>query len=379
MSINEKKTKSTVFMLTASIVCLLVIGYFLLVQDSTTPSQVTRMQEMTQQVNSMEAGVKQKKNDVIKLVDLYRKKSGQTAVNVNFMDLNPKEKELLKEHIAAEKDLSVRSLLREILKKNDELTLLNDAIVKIEKMLPAPYIAKKGDSHYQIALNFLVENEGIDEDNAKAILSRTALFEELAEGFKVWNFYTGESYGTSVTQGNASVSPNSFVHRTKRKLMTEHTNAVAQRDKVTRDFIALEAKQDNVVSQLNASTSENQALHSKVNALDKHVNSMFYRLDSMKNLKKENILKSRFLSSTKLKDVSPKLFNQSLDLNSEDQLVISAEEVGVKNIKDITLFPKFHKKETGYKVIITSNKQHALLILKDKDKFKSERIVIAVK
>ncbi|MCP4156482.1 MAG: hypothetical protein GY757_52700 [bacterium] len=379
MSINEKKTKSTVFMLTASIVCLLVIGYFLLVQDSTTPSQVTRMQEMTQQVNSMEAGVKQKKNDVIKLVDLYRKKSGQTAVNVNFMDLNPKEKELLKEHIAAEKDLSVRSLLREILKKNDELTLLNDAIAKIEKMLPAPYIAKKGDSHYQIALNFLVENEGIDEDNAKAILSRTALFEELAEGFKVWNFYTGESYGTSVTQGNASVSPNSFVHRTKRKLMTEHTNAVAQRDKVTRDFIALEAKQDNVVSQLNASTSENQALHSKVNALDKHVNSMFYRLDSMKNLKKENILKSRFLSSTKLKDVSPKLFNQSLDLNSEDQLVISAEEVGVKNIKDITLFPKFHKKETGYKVIITSNKQHALLILKDKDKFKSERIVIAVK
>ncbi|NIM17635.1 MAG: hypothetical protein GTO45_37190 [Candidatus Aminicenantes bacterium] len=379
----EKKTKSAVFFISAVVFCLIVIGYFLLTTGENTvnkSSQVSRMQALTQQVQGMESDVKKKEGEVMELVDQYQKKTDPNApLGFDIMDLSQEERDLLEQEIGKEKDVSARSLLKEILKKKDEIRELKEEIAKIESLLPAPHIAKKGDSHYQVALAFLVDEKGVEKERAMEMLSKTALVEELAEGFKVWSFYTGEEYGTSVTKGDAQVSPNVFIYKAKKKLMDARDKAVSQRDQMAENIKSLEEKQNKVITQLGQVTSEKENLLTRVSNLDRQINSMFYRLDSQENLKKKGILKSGFLTSTKLKDVSPQHFDRSLDLTVDDRLVISSADLGIEKIKDVILYPRFYKKGTSYKVLITSNKKHALLTLMDKTKFKSERVVIAVK
>lgn len=383
MSTNEKKTKSAVFFISAVVICLVLIGYFLVTTGESTVNKsdkVGEMQALTQQVRSMESAVKQKEGEVGKLVDRYEQKTGaKVSGDFDMMELSPEERELLEQQIGEEKDVSTKSLLQEILSKKDEISELRKQIVEIENLLPAPHIAKKGENHYEIALAFLVDVKGVEEKKAKKILGRTALFDELAEGFKVWNFFTGSEYGTSVTQGFAKVSPNVFVHRAKKKLVEDRDKAVSERDELAVDFKSLEEKQGEVAVELDRITSENENLLVQVGDLNKQVSSVFYRLGSQKNLKKKGILKSGFLSSPKMKDTAVENFDKSLDLSVDDQLVISAKELGVEKIKDVVLYPKFYKKGSSYKVFITPNKKHALLTLLDKSKFKSERVVIAVK
>jgi hypothetical protein len=382
MTMSEKKTKSAAFVIAVSVICLAVIAYFLFTTIDNTgyeSSQVSQMQELTRQVRGKESDVKKKEGELAQLTTRLHEKTGaNTPLNLDTMELNSKEREVLEQQIAQEKDVSIRSLLKEILEKKDDIKLLKQEIAAIEKLLPTPHIAKKGESHYQIALDFLVQKQGVEEERAVQILARTALFDQLAEGFKVWNFYTGDEYGTSITQGEADVSPNVFVHRAKKELMDARDNAVAQRDKLAEGIEALEENQEVIAARLDQTTREKQELNSRVNLLDKQVNSMFYRMDSRKNLKKKGILKGGFLSADRLKDSAPQHFNRSLDLTVEDSLVISAAELGIDKIKNVVLYPRFHKKGASYKVLITPDKKHALLTLLDKEKFKSERVVIAV-
>jgi hypothetical protein len=383
MNLNEKEKKSATFFIVVLVICLVVVGYFLFYMGGGTvdkPSQVSSMKQMTRQVQDMESGVKKKQGEITKLAARYQQETGAKApFAFDITELSREERELLEQQIKKEKNVSVRSLLKEILKKKDEISELREDIAEIEDLLPKPHIAQKGDSHYQVAMAFLVDEKGVKKDQAVKMLRRVALFEELAEGFKVWNFYTGEEYGTSVTQGDALVSPNVFVHRAKKKLVQARDRALSQRDKMAENIIALEEKKDEMITQMDQVEKEKENLMTRVNDLKRQVNSMFYQLDSQKNLKKKGILKSGFFTAAKLKDISPEHFNHSLDLTIDDQLTISAADLGIQKIKDVILYPRLYKKGTSYKVLITRNKKHALLTLTDKTKFKSERVVIAVK
>ena len=281
--------------------------------------------------------------------------------------------------IKAEKDVSVKALLREVLEKTSEIKELKINIAKIESQLPAPHIVKKGENHYQVAMDFLVNEKGVEKEQAVELLERTALFDELVEGFKVWNFYDGQEYGTAVTQGNADISPNMLIHLAKKKLSDAREQAVAQRDKLAETIKSLEQNRDQVVTQLDTLTKEKESLANEVDGLVHQVNSLYYLLDSQQNLIKRGILKNSFLRSAKLSDPSPEHFIQSIDLRSKDQVVISAADLGIKRIKDVSLYPKLYKAGTNYKVEMTADKRYALLTLLQKDKFKNERLVIAVR
>ncbi|MCP4214623.1 MAG: hypothetical protein GY765_08195 [bacterium] len=382
MTSNEKK-KSRRYYTIASVICAAIIGVLLFSYIDSDQKEITdvgQMREMAQQVRDMESEVAQKEGEVIQLADQYKNKTGSpTLQGVNLADLNQTERDLLEQHIDKEKDVSIKGLLKTILLKKDEIHELREEIIRVESQLPTPYMVKKGDSHFNIALAFLVDQKGLEKEHATAVLRRTALFDELVPGFKVWNFYTADTFGTSVTQGDAKVSPNNFQRGAKKKLLEACETAVSQRDMLAQNKKVMEEKQKDTNDKLQQETVIKEQLAHRVSHLDKQVNSMFYRIGLQKNLEKKKILKSRFLASTKLKDVAPGVFDRQLDLTRTDELVIAAEDLGVKKIKDVVLYPRFHKKGISYKVLITSNKQHALLTLTDKEKFKSERIVIAVK
>jgi hypothetical protein len=69
----------------------------------------------------------------------------------------------------------------------------------------------------------------------------------------------------------------------------------------------------------------------------------------------------------------------SIDLRSQNQVLISASEMGIGKIKSVTLYPKFYKQGTDYQVEIDPDKQNAAVIILDTAKLKNERVVISVR
>ncbi|MGD2091087.1 MAG: hypothetical protein PVH61_33235 [Candidatus Aminicenantes bacterium] len=383
MDIDEKKPTSMVLVIVALVITLGLMGYFLFFAgegNSNSSDQIRQMQELTHRVQGMESDVKAKESEIFRLVMEYREKTGETEpLGFNPTDLGEEAQALLKQRIKEEKDVSIKSLLEDILDKKEEIQELKEKIAAIENLLPAPHIVTKGENHYRIALDFLVNEKGVEKEEAIELVNQTALFDELMEGFKVWNFYTGDEYGTSVTQGTATISPNMLIHLAKKKITDARDQAVSQRDKLAGDIKVLEEKQEQVITQVNLLAKEKENLITKVTGLNQQANSLFYLLDLQKNLEKKGILKSGFLKTTKLRDVSPEHFCQAIDLRSEDQVLISAANLGIKKIKDVTLFPKFYKQGSNYRVKITADNRFALLTIVDREKFRNERVVIAVK
>ncbi len=382
MNIEEKKSTSTVFFVAVAVLTLCITGFFW-VSTSGGPDKkpgVEDMQKMASQVQDMEAGISQKQGEIHKLAGQFQSKTGaRVPISMDTLDLGAAEKELLEQRIAAEKNISIKSLLGDILVKKQDINDLQQRIRDIEAFLPRPHIAQKGESHYEIAMDFLVNEKGLEKEKAAETLARTALFEELAQGFKIWNFYTGEEYGTSVTQGDAAVSPNYFVYRAKKKLIQERDRMTSERDVLAANLQTMESEQEQVMNHLDRVSMEKESLAAQVTELDTQVNSVFYLLDSRENLEKKGIIHAKFLGSAKLKDVSPDVFDRSLDLSTGSQLVIHAADLGMEKIKDISLYPRFYKEGDSYKVLITPDRTQARVTLLAPAKFKSERVVIAVK
>ena len=368
------------------VVALLVLGYFLLftgkkdVVVGSGSAQIQQMQELTQQVQDMESDVKEKKDEIFSLADQVKEKTGEDSIGVNVLNLSTEEKQILEQRIKDEKDVSVKSLLEEILEKNNEIQELKGKIAEIEKLLPKPHVVAKGENHYQVAMDFLINEKGLDKKKAMELVERTALFDELVPGFKVWNFYTGDEYGTSVTQGTAAISPNTLIRRAKKQLVDARDEAIAQRDQLSEDINVLEEKRTQLITQMDSLTKEKESLIGQVSDLNVEVNSLYYLVDSYNNLTKRGVIKGAALfRSAKLRDVSPEYFTNSIDLRTQSQIVFSAESLGIKKIKKVTFYPTFYKEGTDYKIEISGDKLNGIVTLSDKAKFKNERIVISVK
>ncbi|MGD2088714.1 MAG: hypothetical protein PVH61_21225 [Candidatus Aminicenantes bacterium] len=366
------------------VVALLVMAYFLFFQSkgevsSEGAAQIRQMQEMTQEVQQLETDVKEKEDEIFSLVDEYKEKTGEASLGVNALELGEEEKKILEQRISEEKDVSVKSLLEEILEKNNEIRELNAKIAEIEALLPKPHIVVKGDNHYKVAMDFLMNEKGVEKKRALKLVERTALFDELVPGFKVWNFYTGDAYGSSVTQGTASISPNTLIRRARKKLVDARDEAISQRDQLAEDIKTLEEKRGQLINHVDSLAKEKESLIGQVSELNVEVNSLSYLLDSQSNLKKKGVLKGGFLKSTKLRDVSPEYFTTSIDMRTQTQIVFSAKDLGLRKIKKVILYPKFYNEGTDYKIEMSGDNQTAIVTILDTVKFKNERIVISAR
>jgi len=380
---NSRKKMTALFIVIGLLVAaVLVMGYILLFKGKPSgdgTAQIRQMQQMAQQVEGMESKVKDNQDEMFELMEEYKKKTGGQSLGINPLELGDKERELLKKRIEAEEDVSIKSLLEEVLDKDSEIRDLKARIVEIEKLLPKPHIVKAGEIHYKVAMDFLMNDKQVDKKTAMKLVERAALLETMVPGFKVWNFYTGDAYGTSVTQGTAAVSPNSLIRHAKKVLVDARDEAIAQRDILSDEIKTLEEKRGRIIRQVDLLTEEKTSLISKVGQLNQQVNSLYFLLDSQRSLKTKGILKSGFLRSIKLRDVSPEHFAATLDLRSENQLLISAADLGLRKIKDVDIYPRFYKLGIDYKVAIGREKLTAVLTLLETEKFKNERIVISVK
>jgi type II secretory pathway component PulM len=389
--VAKERKKSAVLIVVVALLAavLLAMAYFLFFKGEPGPKtsdQIRQMQQLAQKVEGMESDVKQKQDEIFNLMDEYKTKTGQDSMGINALELSEDEQKLMQRRIDEEKDLSVKSLLEDILEKNNEIRELKIRIAEIEELLPKPHIVSAGENHYQIAMDFLVNEKKVDKKRAMELVERTALLETMVPGFKVWNFYAEDEYGSSVTQGTAAISPNSLIRQAKKKLVDARDQAISQRDKLAEDINTLEEKRTQIIEQLDLLTMEKSNLINKVSNLNQQnqkmqqtVNSLFYLADTQRRLKEKNILKGGFLRSTKLQDVVPEHFTMSIDLREAAQVLIAASDLGIDKIRSVSLYPRFYKKETDYDITISQDRQIATVMLLKVDKFKNERVVLAVK
>lgn len=395
--IGKKRTRLLYIFIISLTVLVLAIVYFLIPnilgdRESVSP-KIRQMRELSEKVGKLETQVHQKQNEILKLMEEYNKQTGDKLELFSRLGLSDEEKKILEDKIKNQQDVSIKDLLNDILDKNKEISEKKGKIKQYETLLPSPHIVVGGENHYQIATAFLINEKQVEKKKAFWLVERTALFESLIPGFKVWNFYSGNEYGTFVTQGNAAISPNEVSRQAKKKLIDEKEIAIAAKDKLEEELKILESKKEQLISQTNKLNSQikvlkdgEQELKSRIKILSqkeaemqRKINSLFYVVDSKNNLIKKEIIKGGFLRRTKLNETSPEYFKESIDLRKKKTIEIFPQKFDLSEIDEITLYPKFYKKGIDYEVKMDANKQKAVLTFLADEKFKSDRVVISVK
>jgi len=383
----EKKSKKFYYVIGALALVILVLAYFVLKGPAGPPvsPKMKQMQETVQQIQKLEVGIQEKQNEVFTVLSEYKKKTGQDLPEINIMNLSPEQKKVLEEKIKNEKDVSIKSLLQDILDKNNDIQNLNARLQELEAMLPKPHVVEKGENHYQIAMNFLLTEKGVDKTRAMELVERTALFEPIIPGFKVWNFYAEDEYGTFITQGTAPISPNQIQRRIKKELVDAKEKAISEKEQLQSDITEMEARRNELISQLDLLNQEKQNMLTRMSDLNDQnqemqtaLNSVYFAMDLRKNLTQKGIIKGGFLRSTKLQKVDFALFDRSLDLRGSPSITAAAADFQISRIKDITIYPSYFKLDTDYKIEFDEAGQNATITILDLKKFKSEKIAIAI-
>src|SRR3989454_1903312 len=125
-------------------------------------------------------------------------------------DFTDQQKDILNQMIAEEKDVSYKSILQQIVADRDTIQGLQEKVMHLEQSLPDSFvIAKKGDRHHDLAMNYLINDAKVDEAKAKTLLAEADQTDELLAGNKVWFFYDAarDTFRTYVTQGEAGQTP----------------------------------------------------------------------------------------------------------------------------------------------------------------------------
>ncbi|MCU0276354.1 MAG: hypothetical protein MUF02_05805 [Acidobacteria bacterium] len=383
----EKKARKLYFAIGALALVIVLLAFFLLKGPAgpKVSPKMKQMEETVQQIQQLESSIQEKQNEVFSVLNEYKKKTGEDLPEVNIMNLTPEQKKVLEEKIRNEKDVSIKSLLQDILDKNSDIQNLNARVQELETLLPKPHRVEKGENHYQIAMNFLLNEKGVDKARAMELVERTALFEPIVPGFKIWNFYAEDEYGTFITQGTAPISPNQIQRKVKKELVDAKDKAIAEKDKLQNDINEMESRRAELISQLDLLNQEKESMLGRMSDLNQQnlemqvaLNSVYYALDLPKVLAEKKIIKGGFLRSTKLQKVDRSLFDKSLDLRGEPTIAVAAVDLKLNKIRGITIYPGYFKADVDYKIEIDEERQNATITILDVKKFMSETIAIAV-
>lgn len=121
---------------------------------------------------------------------------------------------------AERKELTHDPELRKINVMLDDIEALRSEMARIESSLSNPVKVRKGDTHKTICQRYLKDEMKLDDKEIKSILSRTALFGSIIPKFYVYNLYKDGVFLTTVTQGEAALSPMTVSRLSQRRMMS---------------------------------------------------------------------------------------------------------------------------------------------------------------
>ena len=350
-------------------------------KEKKSPANPPYVESVKEKLMGLEKEIQKKENEKLKLIARFEAKTGKKFPIGLIFNLGKKEMQVLEEYIRNEKNISIKELLKVLVKKEDEIRELQEEHKTLNEQ-HKPHLVKKGENHYQIAIEYLLFQRGLDKAEAKKLLDKALFFDPLTPGFKIWSFYDGKEYSSFVTQGEASISPAELERRKKReieKLIDEERLKAREREdelkKATKKFNAAQRKKQN---QLEAAKKRTKQIEEQKRQMEQQLNSLYYLVDTEKNLRDSGIIAGGFLKRKKLKVMNPMDFKNSIDLRVSKTININAGLLGLKKIKKVMLFPKHYKKGVDFKIDIGQDKQEANIIILKEEKFKRQSLIISV-
>jgi hypothetical protein len=139
--------------------------------------------------------------------------------------LCPSSLETLQQQARTETDESCRVLLQRVFDLQKQIEQYHSRVEELTASLPPPHRVRRGETHYRLSLDYLMNAHGLTRHVADSIVSRAALSGDILEGFDIWFLYDNDEFSTLVTQGKAHISPAVFAKVVKKDLME---NARAQ-------------------------------------------------------------------------------------------------------------------------------------------------------
>lgn len=386
----------------AVVIVVAVVAYLLLSEPSLklkkgAQLKIEDMKKMAAKVDKIERKIRERQNEVFELLRTAKQQGVEIPPEIyQSMELGPEEIKALEEKLDKEEDVSYKGLLKDIVEKEKDINKLKDELTSLEKKLPHPVVVKPGDTHKKIAMEYLTKEYNLPKDKAAKLVEQVNTFDYLVPGFKVWNFYDPEAdvFGTFVTQGTAPISPNEIKRRKKKELITAKEKAEEKAKKLEEEKNTLEqqvsdleakkrALQEDVAmlqQERDKLSKELAALSAKVTDLESRLNSVWYVVGTKNMLKTQGIVKTGFLSSTKIKELDQSVFNNRLDLRTSTTIVLNASDFGLKKIKKVTILPKeVYKNKVDYEVVYSPDKLQVQIQILNPSKFKNNKIVILIK
>jgi len=354
-------------------------------QKAFKTSKLNQMQEMVGRIQALEGEMNRKRREIFSIIREYREKTGRDLPGGNLLNLSEEERKVLEEKIRREEDVSIKSLIGDILQGGREIQILRQRITKIEELLPKATLVRPGENHYQLAMDYLLNYKGLEKSRARELIERTMLYDTLLPGFKVWNFYSGEEFGTFITQGAARVSPNTLRRQATAKLINARERALQEKTVLTREIEDLKKARNRILEEMQLLTAEKADLVEKLNELSekeqqfqKQINSLYYVAGTRSDLIERGVLTGGFLAPLKPGDFSPRHFTESIDLRVGKTLVLRARRFNLERIGRVTVFPGYYQPGRDYDILYLKGRAGVLLTIKSVEKMKNGRVAIVI-
>ncbi len=370
-----------------SLTILLITAFFISCNIGTEKEEKSSahppyVESVKEKLVGLENEIQKKENEKLKLIARFEAKTGKKFPISEIFNIGKKEMEVLEEYIRKEKNISIKDLLKALVKKEDEIRELQEEQKTLNEQ-HKPHVVKKGENHYQIAIEYLLFQRGLGKSDAKKLLDKAVFFDPLTPGFKVWSFYDGKEYSSFVTQGEASISPAELERRKKeeiQKLIEEERLKALEREKelkkATEAFKAAQLKKQ---KELEAAKEKTRQIEEQKRKMERQLNSLYYLVDTEKNLMDSEIIAGGFLKRKKIKTMNPTDFKNSIDLRVSKTININAGLLGIRKIKKVLLFPKHYTNGVDFKIDISQNNQEANVVILKEEKFKKQYLVISVR
>jgi len=358
-------------------------------------------QELMAELQTQKERIDHASDEMMKRIDAFNATRGPGERKIQFSelfysDLNPEQRDVLDQLLKEEKNPSYKNLLTNIVEDRSKIQSLQDEVMRLEQKLDDKFVvAKKGDTHYDLAHEYLI-GAGVSEEKTKELLSQIDLSEDILPGFKIWYNYDPDKdvFKTYVTQGEAGQTPLAVKRAVKRQLIGERDAAVARATALEQtkteleqnvtdlrgDIRDLEDRRDSLsveVADLEARNSQLQARTEDLSSdLETRRNSMYYYAGSEKTLAQQGVL-TRFLKN--LKDVKGVSFDAALDLRQAQSISFTPESFGLKSIRGVQVWPEVYKEGRDYTIQVSEDGASATVKIVDPNIFRQQRVLFSLR
>lgn len=338
-------------------------------------AQVTSLSEMAVEYEKLEQTQATTNQRMGQLITKYQQRGGSLPPGFGA-EMTDEQRTLLAERIKTEK-AGLRTLLQDLIDRDKEMQQMKTRLDQLETQLPASVVAKDGDRHDRVAMNFLVK-QGVPAKKAYEIVSQINLQDALVPGFRVWTYYQKGQFGTWVTRGKASITPQehakkvlALLEESRDKALKDLADTSSERDALKTATVENEAALTRSAEELKAMTETAEQQRAEVQRREVEANTLRFIVGSKKALVKSKLLEKNMRKWNPATDQM-----SSLNLLESQEIPIDAASLGLKKVKKVTLVPEIFLAGVDYAVEVGG--PTATLKITTPDKFKANRFVIVV-